>query len=163
MVIDAICEALSGSWSNESKLKAHVARVTLADGQEAILAKPQTFMNLSGEAAQAIAHYYKVTTGDIWILSDDLDLPFGRMRIRTGGGTGGHNGLKSLVAHLGDEFVRLRLGIGRSEHIPSEHYVLQAFAKDEAEQLPTVITEAANVALKQFATPTVEPTSYELL
>ncbi len=83
-------------------------------GEKALLVKPQTFMNNSGEAVGALARYHQIPTGNIVVVYDDLDLPPGRFRLRQGGGHGGHNGLKSLNAHLPDSgYIRVRIGIGR--------------------------------------------------
>jgi len=85
-------------------------------GEKVMLVKPQTFMNHSGEAVGQLARYYQVATSDIFVVYDDLDLPAGKLRIKNGGGHGGHNGLKSLNQHLdGDNYTRIKIGIGRPE------------------------------------------------
>ena len=86
------------------------------DGEKVILVKPQTFMNNSGESIGQLARYYQVATSDIFVIYDDLDLPAGKLRIKKGGGHGGHNGLKSLNQHLnGSNYTRIKIGIGRPE------------------------------------------------
>jgi PTH1 family peptidyl-tRNA hydrolase len=119
-------------------------------------------VNLSGEAVQKLPNSTK-STSSIWVISDDLDLPFGRLRLRVGGGAGGHNGLKSTIVHLGDGFVRARLGIGHNAQIPSEHYVLQAFPKDESEQLPKFINAASDLIVTRLSDNSIQPTSFDLL
>ena len=101
-----------------------------------ILAKPQTFMNLSGEAVGQLADYYRVPLGNLLVIYDELDIPFGVLRLREKGGAGGHNGMRSIIARLGNEFARLRLGIGRPPgRMDPAAYVLQDFGRDE---LPVV-------------------------
>ena len=86
-------------------------------GQGALVMKPTTYMNLSGEAVGEAARFYKLDPGHVLVISDDVDLPLGRLRIRTGGSAGGHNGLKSIIQHLGsDQFPRLKVGVGGKPH-----------------------------------------------
>lgn len=108
--------------------KAQVARGML-DGHEILLVKPQTFMNLSGEAVGPIARYYKVLPQDVLVLHDELDFALGRVQIKPGGGHGGHNGLRNIILHIGPDFPRIRMGIGRSGSQKSSvvDYVLAPF------------------------------------
>lgn len=117
---------------DEKRHKGLVARGELA-GVNVALVKPQTFMNLSGEAVAPIAHFYKVPPGRIIVAFDDVDLPPATLRLRPKGGAGGHKGMLSIIQHLGSEdFPRLRLGIGRPPgQMPVEAYVLQKFKPDE--------------------------------
>ncbi|NWG05999.1 MAG: aminoacyl-tRNA hydrolase [Chloroflexi bacterium] len=110
-----------------------------------ILAKPQTFMNLSGQSVQGLVHFYKVPLANVMILSDDLDIPFGTIRIRAAGGPGGQRGLSSILERLGTKEVpRLRLGIGRPPgRMDPADYVLQNFSKDEQQILSEVLDRAA--------------------
>lgn len=103
---------------------------------EGVLLKPRTFMNDSGRSVQAVASFYGITPKDILVLSDDLDLPFPKLRLREKGSAGGHNGLKSCIAHLGtQEFNRLRVGIDRAEDLDAKDYVLGNFSKAEQKTL----------------------------
>ncbi len=103
------------------------------DGTRVILAKPQTFMNDSGSAVAPLSRWYKIPPEQILVIYDDLDLPFGRIRVRPGGGSGGHNGIKSIIASLGtQEFPRIRVGIGRPRHGDPVDYVLNAFDREQA-------------------------------
>ena len=115
---------------------------------DVILVKPQTFVNGSGTAAQKILNFYKAKPDDLWVVHDDLDLPMGKIRIRAGGGTAGHNGIESIIASLKtDSFIRFRLGIGRGtsetegQTEPKMHkssvikYVLSRFGRSEAGDL----------------------------
>lgn len=115
-----------------------------------ILAKPQTFMNLSGESVGPLAKYYKVPSSNILVVYDELDLPFGTIRLREKGGAGGHNGMRSLIEQLGNDFPRLRLGIGRPPgRMDAAAFVLQDFGRDD---LPLVseMLSAALEAIESF-------------
>jgi PTH1 family peptidyl-tRNA hydrolase len=102
-------------------------------GNRLVLLKPQTFMNLSGRAVAEAARFYKIPPADIIVVHDDLDLPFGQIRLKSGGGHGGHNGLRSIIAELGSaDFVRLRVGIGRPDKGSAEKYVLTPFSAEDA-------------------------------
>ncbi len=109
-------------------------------GQEWLLCKPQTFMNLSGEAVGPLAHFYRIEPENILVLHDEIDLPLGRVKIKKGGGAAGHNGLKSLVQCLGSkEFARLRLGVGKPEQGQVANYVLAKFGPEEQGVLNQVL------------------------
>ena len=114
-----------------------------------ILAKPQTYMNLSGQAAQGLIHFYKLELSNVLIAHDDLDLPFGTIRMRPGGGPGGQKGLASTLEHLGTQDIpRLRLGIGRPPgRMDAADYVLQNFSKDEMKELSSILDRAADAVL----------------
>ena len=114
------------------------------EGQKVLLVKPQTFMNKSGEAVSEIINYYREGIEDLIIIHDDLDLDFGRLRFKRGGGTGGHNGLKSITKMLNSpEYSRLKIGIGHPpEFMPTEAYVLGSFPAKEKEEVPEIIKEA---------------------
>jgi len=128
--LDHLAEAWGLSFSRR-KHKALLAQGQIA-GLKAILAKPQTFMNLSGQAVERMAHFYKVPPENILVIYDDLDLPVGRIRLRPEGGSGGHKGMKSIIEHLGSNgFPRLRVGIGRPTHGDPVDYVLGDFTLDE--------------------------------
>jgi PTH1 family peptidyl-tRNA hydrolase len=111
--------------------------------QNVIIAKPQTYMNNSGDSVGPLARYYKVPPENVLVVYDELDLPFGTIRLREKGGAGGHNGMKSVINHLGQEFPRVRLGIGRPPgQMPVPAYVLQDFGKDDLPLLDDVLNEA---------------------
>jgi PTH1 family peptidyl-tRNA hydrolase len=110
-----------------------------------LLAKPLTYMNLSGAAVAALARYHGITPGDVLVLCDDVNLPLGRLRLRTKGSAGGHNGLKSIIGSLGtDEFPRLRIGVGAPAGQPMVEHVLGRFNRREAEIIATVLPAAAD-------------------
>lgn len=106
-----VLDTLASNWKMETKFRAETAPLTLG-GKKILLMKPQTFMNLSGESVRAVSDFYKVSPTQTLVISDDVDLPFGALRIRPSGGSGGHNGLKSIMQHLGtEEFPRLKIGV----------------------------------------------------
>lgn len=150
-----VLDALSSDWKLEKKLKSEISEIQVA-GHKALLVKPQTYMNLSGEAVQAVAAFYKVDPSDIVIIYDDIDLAFGKLRVRHGGGSGGHNGLKSLIQRLHDEFIRFRIGVGNESlknPIPTDKFVLSPFTKNEQAQLSALITEAINELTQYLENP----------
>lgn len=115
-------------------------------GVPVIVVRPLTYMNLSGSAVGQLARYYKVAPEDVLAIYDDLALPFGTIRLRPGGGAAGHNGVKSLIQHLGTEqFPRLRVGIGpKPPGVDQAAFVLQGFKPQERDQLPDVLMNAAD-------------------
>jgi PTH1 family peptidyl-tRNA hydrolase len=114
-----------------------------------LLAKPQTYMNLSGQAIQGLAHFYKLPLEQLLVAHDDLDIPFGVIRIRPGGGPGGQKGIASAIERLGTkDFARLRLGIGRPPgRMEAADYVLQNFSRDEMKTVSEILDRAADAAL----------------
>jgi PTH1 family peptidyl-tRNA hydrolase len=117
-----------------------------------ILCKPTTYMNESGRALQAVQRFYKIANSSTLVVYDELDIHFGQLRTRIGGGSAGHNGVKSLIAHCGDDFGRLRIGIGpnSSAHIDSADFVLAAFGKKDTAMIPLLLIEA-NSILSEYA------------
>ncbi|PAF46783.1 aminoacyl-tRNA hydrolase [Helicobacter sp. 12S02634-8] len=126
---------------------AYNAAIAKSPSQEVFLLKPQTFMNASGEAIAPIMRFYKLET--LLVIHDDLDLPLGCVRFKRGGGSGGHNGLKSIDTHYGNDYYRLRFGISRDEKIPVINYVLQDFKPSELSLKDQTITHATK-ALEFF-------------
>jgi PTH1 family peptidyl-tRNA hydrolase len=121
-----------------------------------LLVKPLTFMNLSGQAVGELARYFKIEIGDLLVIVDEVHLPLGKLRARTRGSAGGHNGLKSVIAHLGDEFARLRLGVGRGgDQRNLADHVLSKFEKSEAEEVERMTARAAEAA-EMFITSGIE-------
>lgn len=145
--VDAVADALNfGPWTLKKDLKAHITVQTIGETR-VILCKPTTLMNLSGEAAQAIASFYKIPAQNIVAVYDELDIDFGNIRTRTGGGSAGHNGVKSLTQHLGEAYGRVRIGIGpkQPEQIDSSDYVLAAFSKQQQEQMKNLLQETTAI------------------
>ena len=118
------------------------------DGERVILMKPQTYMNNSGEAVQALMHFYKLEPEKLIVLYDDIDLPLGSMRIRANGSAGTHNGMRSVIACVGSEnFARIRIGVGKDESLLLRDYVLKRPSKAEQKTLDEVFENAADAAI----------------
>lgn len=130
-------DVLAGDAPFKSEHKAEVARIMIGD-QKAVLAKPQTFMNLSGESVQPLMHFYKIGIENLIVLHDEVDVPYAHMRVQKNRSAGGHNGLKSINEKLGSQdYYRVRLGVGRpTTMMDTADYVLQNFSKDEFQTLP---------------------------
>ena len=119
-------------------------------GNKAILLEPQTYMNLSGDSIVDFAKYFKISNEDILVIHDDLDLELGKIRIRSKGSSGGHNGLKSIIARLGDEnFKRIRIGIGKGGNIPVVDYVLGKFSNEDMNMLESRM-DIVNKVIEDF-------------
>ena len=134
--IDHLAEAY-GVKIDRAKYKALVAETTIS-GKRVLLMKPQTFMNLSGEAVGEAARFYKLSAEQVIVLSDDISLEVGRLRVRRKGSDGGHNGLKSIQAHLGsDAYPRIKIGVGQKPHPDYElaDWVLSNFSAEELQRL----------------------------
>jgi len=135
MVIDSMTKNLTTSIINKSNFNADV----LKSGYN-LFVKPKTYMNLSGQSVVAIKDYYKIENEDIIVIHDDLDLPFGTVKFKIGGSHGGHNGLKSLDSHIGKEYIRIRIGIGKPiDKSDVVKHVLSNFSKEELNKLEDII------------------------
>jgi len=148
LTVDELAERLgAGKLKRSRKHSAIVAEARDGDDR-LVLAKPQTFMNLSGRSIASLMNFYKVPLGDVIVVHDELDLPFGVVRVKLGGGTAGHNGLRSIVPAIGSDFVRVRVGIGRpmGRKDPVD-FVLEAFTKSEAPEVPAIVDRAADAVL----------------
>lgn len=133
-----------GNWTNKKDLKCLMADGRLGESRVVVI-KPTTLMNLSGEAVQAVAHFYKIPTANIVVVHDELDVEFGQIRSRIGGSSAGHNGIKSVTKSLGDEnYGRIRIGIGpkKPKQIESADFVLQAFSKTQQKSLAPLLKES---------------------
>lgn len=148
MLIDRLAVRL-GARGLKVQSKAIVTTTSYED-RRLILAKPQTYMNLSGQSAQGLLHFYKLPTEHMLIAHDDLDIPFGTIRMRPGGGPGGQKGVASTIERLGTkDFARLRLGIGRPPgRMDPSAYVLQDFSRDEMKILSELLDRAADATLE---------------
>ena len=147
MVVDAFLAGLASGADTIAAKKApyELWRAKVAGGVW-LFAKPLTYMNKSGEAVAHILHYYKVQPESVVSLHDEVDIPFGRMKMKCGGGNAGHNGLKSLQQHLGTpNFHRIRLGVGKPLGFDTASYVLARFSQEERTLLPALMTEACDV------------------
>jgi len=133
-------------WLAKKDLKCRLTSATLGESR-IVLCKPDTFMNNSGEAAQAAQHFYRVYNQNTLAVYDELAMPFGQLRTRLGGSDAGHNGIKSLIQHLGDDFGRLRVGVGSDlpKKADAAEFVLGKFTKTEQASLPMVTREAVAI------------------
>ncbi|MDY3201501.1 MAG: aminoacyl-tRNA hydrolase [Arcobacter sp.] len=135
LVIDEMTKNLSTSNINNSNFQS-----TLLKSGYNLFAKPTTYMNNSGVAVHAIKEYYKIELENIIVIHDDLDLPFGTVKFKIGGGHGGHNGLRSLDSHIGKDYIRVRIGIGKpTDKNDVANYVLSNFSKEELNKLQDII------------------------
>jgi peptidyl-tRNA hydrolase, PTH1 family len=144
MVVDVL-GARAGGSSPRAKFGAELSEVTLA-GERVLLCKPMEFMNVSGQAVARVAGFWKVPVADIVVVHDELDLPFGALRMKRGGGDGGHNGLRSATASLGsNDYLRVRFGIGRppGRQDPAD-FVLKRFSGAERKELEFAVDLAAD-------------------
>lgn len=143
LVVDTLARRASTGVDRE-QLGALAAKATVG-GQPVVLAKPQKFMNLSGGPGQQLAAFFKVPPERTIVVHDELDLPFGEVRVKVGGGHGGHNGLRDLVARMGPAFVRVRVGVSRPPAgWDAADYVLGRWSDDEHARLLDVVDEAAD-------------------
>ncbi|MDB5175261.1 MAG: pth [Candidatus Saccharibacteria bacterium] len=133
-------------WIAKKDLKCHISSGRFGDTRVYVI-KPTTFMNLSGEAVQAVAGFYKIPLDHIVVVYDELDIDFGQIRLRVGGSSAGHNGIKSISQLLGEDYGRIRIGIGpkKPARISAADYVLQKFSTDEQAQLPNLQKEVSAI------------------
>jgi len=146
MVIDALAKS-EGVDMRKLEKSAAVGKMEL-QGKQIILAKPVTFMNNSGESVAALAKFYKIPKQRVLVISDDLDQPLAAVRLRGKGGHGGHNGLRSIIHHMGgsQEFARIKIGIGRpTGQMEVTSYVLQPFKKTEMAEMDGAIAETLRI------------------
>lgn len=129
-------------WIQKKDLKCLLSTGQIG-GTRVIAIKPTTFMNLSGEAVQAVMNFYKIAPDHIAVIHDELDIDFGQIRLRVGGASAGHNGIKSVTQHIGENYARIRIGVGPKEPpgIQSEDFVLQKFSPGQQAQLPNLKRE----------------------
>lgn len=148
MLIDSLAEKL-----NARGMKVQSKAITISalyNERKIILAKPQTYMNLSGQSVQGLLNFYKIPFENLLVAHDDLDIPFGTIRIRPTGGPGGQRGMADTIEQLGTkDFPRLRLGIGRPPgRMQAKDYVLQNFSKDDQKLLPDILARGAEATLE---------------
>jgi PTH1 family peptidyl-tRNA hydrolase len=160
MVADLLAGRLGAKFGRHRRAVAEVAEGRLGfGGPRVVLAKPLTYMNLSGGPVAALAQFYKVAPGQVIAVHDELDIPYGQLRVKCGGGEGGHNGLRSMSKSLGTkEYVRVRFGVGRppGRQDPAD-YVLSDFSAVERKELEFLVDRAADM-VESVITRGVEPT-----
>lgn len=163
-ILDVFAEREGGSFLAKTKFNAHVAEVTM-EGEKVLFAKPTTYYNETGASARAIIDFYKLDPVlDIMVIHDELALPFGTLRLRHKGSDAGNNGIKSLNAHIGEQYHRLRIGIGNEqrEQLGDSDFVLARFSKDEQAKLEADIIPKALEIIDAFIAGHHEATSHSL-
>jgi len=136
LLLDALVRSKEGCWEENKKCKCQVAVISIAN-HKIYCIKPQTFMNLSGEAVQAFCHYFKLKPEEVLVICDDVTIPWLKFKISTIPGDAGHNGIKSIASHLGNSFVRYRIGLG-SPTTQLDNFVLGRLTEQEITELPKV-------------------------
>lgn len=146
MAVEYLAEKLN---TKLNKLKFNsVYGDTSINGEKVMLVKPVTYMNKSGIAISEIVKFYKISTSNLIVIYDDIDIPLGALRIRPSGSAGTHNGMKSIVDSIGSEFPRIRIGIGRNEEMDLADFVLQKFSRNEKDIVTPIIERAAEAAVE---------------
>lgn len=138
MALDALAQSVGADSGWRSEQKAHTLKLKIGS-ESFLLVKPQTFMNLSGESIVPLMKYYDVPQTDLLVVHDEIDQPYGKLKFQIRRGAGGHNGIKSIHQHIGnDDYARLRVGVGRpsNEKMEVADYVLQNFSKEEMTSIP---------------------------
>lgn len=164
MIVDEIAASHGANWTFDKKMQAEIVAITLKD-EKTMFAKPQTFMNLSGESIQKIMQFYKIRPENVWVIFDDVDVPFGKLKIRQVGSAGGHNGVKSTIANIGQDFIRIRVGISLNDRAiePSEVYVLKPFTSEEKKELPIIIGAVSKFLVEAMLSDNITDQSISLL
>lgn len=150
LCVDYAVNLQGGEWKEKKSLKCLISEVRVGE-KRVIFIKPTTLMNLSGDAVQAVKQFYKIENKDILVVHDELALPFGSLRIRSGGSDAGNNGIKSVSAAIGEDYARLRIGIA-NEHSTKEDaatYVLKNFSKEEQSNFKALYSET-NALITEF-------------
>lgn len=146
LLIDRFCDKL-GVKLDKNKCKAQYG-VARYKGEKIIIAKPQTYMNLSGHAVSSLMHFYGIPVKDLIVCHDDLDLPVGKLRLRRQGSAGGQKGMASIIDHLGTSRIdRIRIGISKDKNIETKDYVLGKFSKDDRKILDEVLDKGADALI----------------
>jgi peptidyl-tRNA hydrolase, PTH1 family len=161
--VDELARRHGGKWRSESRFNVDLARID-ASGAPLWLAKPMAFMNRSGDVAAALANFYKIAAGEVLVAHDEIDLPLGALRLKEGGGAGGHNGLRDLIAKLGEMFWRLRIGVGHpgSKELvtgfvldrasSAEQRIIDDAVLDGADILPLLLEQGAQTVMQKLHT-----------
>ncbi|WP_328406113.1 aminoacyl-tRNA hydrolase [Nocardia sp. NBC_00403] len=145
MVADVLAERVGGRFAVHKKSGADLLQARL-DGRQVLIAKPRSFMNLSGRPVAALARFFSVPLTEVIVIHDELDLPFGAVRLKRGGGEGGHNGLRSVSSALTTkDYLRVRFGVGRppGRQDPAD-YVLKPFSAPERKEVPVIVEQTAD-------------------
>jgi len=164
IALDALAEAESATWRTQDKFRADIAEISVA-GEKVLLVKPLSFYNETGQVARSLVDFYKLTPSeDVLVIHDELALPFGTIRVREKGSDAGNNGIKSLNAHLGENYARIRIGIWneRRDIMNDADFVLSAFSEEEAKQLNKLVEAKITPLISAFVKGDLEPVSHKL-
>jgi peptidyl-tRNA hydrolase, PTH1 family len=157
-----VVDELAARWKAKLKKWKSIADVAVIKDRGVVLVEPRTFMNLSGQAIHAVMAFYRILPADVLVIVDEVQLPLGKLRLRPSGSAGGHNGLKSVIEHVGREFPRLRIGVDRghpewdlsdrvlSKFPPSERDVVDRAIARAADAVETYVTDGLHVAMNRF-------------
>jgi peptidyl-tRNA hydrolase, PTH1 family len=150
LAIESLCELFGfGEWKKSAPHKALISSWVIA-GEKYLFVQPQTYMNLSWESVQSILSYYKLSPQDLIVISDDIDMEFGKIRYRSAGSSGGQNGLKSIAEQIGtQDFARIKIGIGRDPQYTVSDWVLSKFKEDELNALKAVFIEVSKKVVEK--------------
>jgi len=157
-----ILDSINKDWLDKTKFKSYLAEINIA-GEKAILLKPKTYYNLSGDAVLAVKNFYKIDNSEILVIHDELALPFGVVRTRLDSSDAGNNGVKSIIGTIGQDFSRVRVGIANdfSYKTDAADFVLGKFSREEHKKLATITSEVTKI-IDKFATNNFEQTSISL-
>ncbi|MDO8686651.1 MAG: aminoacyl-tRNA hydrolase [Candidatus Berkelbacteria bacterium] len=155
LILERIAEKRGVVFRLESTYEARFAELGELDDRLKLV-EPQTFMNESGRAVSKIKNYWKVDSEDIWVIHDDVDLDFGKVRVQLAGSSAGHKGIQSIIDNIGEEFWRIRIGVGKQENIPTDEWVLKNF--DDPKKLDEIIDKVADFVLESLSMGIMEKT-----
>lgn len=164
IVLDAIAKKEGVSWKTDTKVKANIAVLTI-EGEKVLLVKPLSFYNETGQVARTLVDFFKLTPAtDVLVIHDELALPFGTVRVREKGSDAGNNGIKSLNAHLGPDYARIRVGIWNElrDQIDDANFVLSKFTEKESKALEELIDTKIISLINDFVTGRLEASSHRL-
>jgi PTH1 family peptidyl-tRNA hydrolase len=163
-VLDTLASKEGGAWKTDAKIKADIATIQLK-GEKVLLVKPLSFYNETGQVARALVDFYKLNPAeDFLVIHDELALPFGTVRVRQKGSDAGNNGVKSLNAHLGPDYARIRIGVWneRRDQMDDAAFVLSVFTAEEQEALAKLITNPILPLIDEFISGSLAASSHKL-
>ncbi len=146
-ILDEIAQKLDLKFTINKSFESAEAKIN----SQMFFIKPNTFMNDSGRAVVKVKNYYKINPNDIWVIHDDVDIEFGKIRISFGGSSAGQKGIQSLIDNIGNDFWRIRIGVSKKDSIPTEKWVLQNFNHDEAKIINQIIDKTANLVIESLS------------
>jgi PTH1 family peptidyl-tRNA hydrolase len=164
IVLDVLAEEQGSTWRTQDKFRADIAEISL-HGEKVLLVKPSSFYNETGQIARALVDFYKLNPAeDVLVIHDELALPFGTIRVREKGSDAGNNGIKSLNAHLGESYARIRIGIWneRRDIMDDADFVLSAFTEEEIDKLAELTETKVTSLIESFVKGELEPVSHKL-